>query len=90
MADGRDQIRFSRILQQVRPRARFQRPDHVTLVAVHTQDGDGSFGAAQHYLARRFDSVQVRHGDIHHDYVGFFGRSHVDGLAAIGSFANHL
>ncbi len=41
-------------------------------------------------LARGLDSVQMRHGDIHHDDIGFLRRGKLHRLPAIGRFADHF
>ena len=89
-ANGRDQIRLRRVLQQISPRPRLQRPHDIAFVRVHAQHHHRNRRILRRDLLRGVQPVQPGHGHVHHGDIGgqFAGLLH--GLVAVGRLAHHL
>jgi hypothetical protein len=71
-------------------RPRLEQGEDVLVVVVGAQDKHRRPRLNQLYLPRSFDAVQLGHGDIHNNYVGFEIVGFLYRFLSIARFPHHL
>ena len=89
-ADGVDEIRFGRFLQQVAASPCLEGAKHIAFVGMHTQHDDRHARLPGGDLARSLDAIHVGHGDIQHRDVRFEGLRQSHRLPTVAGLADHL
>ena len=88
--DRADEVQVHRVLQDVAPRARFQRLLHQRVFRVHAQHQDGGFRQLRQDAPRSFNAVHLRQRTIHHDDIGTQLQRQLHRFQAIARFAGDL
>src|ERR1039458_8845509 len=87
-ADGARQVGFGRVLKQVGLGSRFQCPEHVPFVGVHTEHDHLRIRQRRANLVGRLDAIQARHADIHHYHVRFQFPGHGHSFTPVAGFSD--
>jgi hypothetical protein len=89
-SDGLDQVSGAYVLQQVARGTCFQESKHVLIIVVGSEDQTGGGGTDRLFLFRRFNAVQLGHGDIHKDHVRMPLDCQFNSLQSIVSLSHNL
>src|SRR5205085_8793002 len=89
-SDSAKKIVLRGILQQIGSDTGLQGSHDVAFIAMHAQHYDGCSRQCARDSARRLDSVEVRHSDVHDHYVRFLVFNQPNNFASVAGFTDHL
>ncbi len=87
---GKGQIAFNRLLEDVPFHSGIQSSDDIVFVGVHAQQDDSGFRMSFQNLRRSIDPVQKRHSDVQDDNVGGQLFCKFNGLMAVRRLSDDL
>src|SRR5260221_3929189 len=89
-ANGTQDLRLERSLEQVAPRASLQGCEDRIVILEHGEHEDADVRTGRKDDVCRFDAVPLWHVQIHQDHIGLQGCSLFDGLSSRGGLTDRL
>ena len=90
LADRFNQVIGGRLLDEITRRAGLGQLVHVLVVTIRRQHQHLRRDSLFDDLPRGFESVELRHGDVHYDHIRSQGLGHLDRLPTVLRLAHHF